>query len=54
MQEGFDNALNAVKSLNVCRASEIRLAVENWVSGDMLTEARADSLCRYYNVGRAP
>jgi hypothetical protein len=53
VQEGFDKALAAVKSLNVCRSSEIKLAIENWAASDMLTEAQADSLCGYFGFERA-
>jgi len=54
VQEGFDKALNAVKSLNVCRSSEIMLAIENWVASEMLTGRQADALCAYYGFERLP
>jgi hypothetical protein len=50
----FEKALKAVKALNVCRTSEIMLAIENWVASGMLTEKQADALCAYFGWERAP
>jgi hypothetical protein len=50
--EGFERALKAVKALNVCRSSEIMLAIENWVADNMMTDREAGALYAYYGWER--
>ena len=54
-QSGFEKALAGVKLLNVCRSSEIRLAIENRIASEKLTpRGKPMRWCAYDGWERAP